>query len=99
MTNETAEEYDTLIQWALASITVGERAVEMGLATSDDVWEDSEAARGKPLLGQEAIWQKTSLPLRWGGYGLASAVDTRGAAYLGARALVLAKGSHCVVRD
>lgn len=39
VTRQIAEEYNTLIEWGLASTIAGERAVEMGLAARDEVCE------------------------------------------------------------
>lgn len=52
---KTAEEYDTLIEWARESILGGERAGETGPARSDAVCEDLKAAERQSLLGREVI--------------------------------------------
>lgn len=77
-----AKEYDTLIEWALASAITGERAGEMGIATPDEGCEDHEEAGRQPLLGKEAIRQARLSRREEGEYGLASTVGTEGAAYL-----------------
>lgn len=87
---QNAEEYDMLIECELASIIAGERAKTMGLPPPDDFCDEFQAARYQPLLGREAIRQER-LSLRDVGYGLASTVDMRGAAYLDKEALVIAR--------
>lgn len=73
VTWQTMEGHDALIEWALVSIMVGQRATEMGLAISDEVRENIGVARRQPLLNEEAI-RRARLPLREEGYSLSSAV-------------------------
>lgn len=62
----------------------------MGLPTPDEAGEDLQAARCQPLPDREAVLQ-ASFPLREGGYGLLSTTDAVQAAYLGGKALLLAR--------
>lgn len=63
------------IEWGLASSAAGERVVQVGPATSDEVCENLQATRRQHLLGREII-REAELYLGEAGYGLVSAVNT-----------------------
>ena len=90
ITRTAAKEFDTLVEWALASIIGGQKASEEGLASSKEVEQHPVAATRQTVLTEDAIRQ-ARLPMREGGYGLGSAVDISGPAFVGCNALVLAK--------
>lgn len=64
--------------------------MEADPTTPDEVCEDLEPARYKPLFGRESAGH-VRLPVSEGGCGLASAVDTEGEACLVGKVLVLAR--------
>ena len=85
----TATEYDSLVEWALATIVAGPQASKDRLPSPQEVEQHPARARACPVLAKEAIRQ-ARLPVRECGLGLPSAVDVSGPAFIGCQALVLA---------
>ena len=69
ITCQAAENYDALVEWALASILAGDGAAAAGLPTPEEVARDPTVYQNHTYLGQEALRQ-AHLPIREGGLGL-----------------------------
>ena len=70
ITHQAAADYDTLVEWALASIIAGDGAAEDGQPTPDEVAHDPTVCQNQTYLGREALRQ-THVPIREGGLELA----------------------------
>ena len=90
VTKEAAKEFDSLLEWTLASIVNGQGAPRDGLATPQEVQAHPGRAATQPVLSPEAVRQ-ARLPVREGGLGLSSALEVGGPAFIGCQALVLAR--------
>lgn len=80
----------TFPEWALASFIAGDRRSEAGLATPEEVVVDPATGSNPRSLQPRAIRQSRQ-PIREGEYGLVSAVDTGGPAFISPQFLELAK--------
>ena len=89
-TCQAAANYDTLVEWALASIIAGDGAAAAGLPTPEEVAHDPTVCQNQTYLGHDALRQ-AHLPIREGGLGLTSSSSIKGAAYIGCHALVLGR--------
>ena len=78
------------MEWALASIIVGDGAAAAGLPTPEEVAHDPAVCQNQTYLGHDALRQ-AHLPIREGGLGLTSSSSIKGAAYIGYHALVLGR--------
>ena len=90
ITGQAAENYDALVEWALASIIAGDGAAAAGLPTPVEVAHDPTVCQNQTYLGHYALRQ-AHLPIREGGLGLTSSISIEGAAYIGCHALVLGR--------
>ena len=90
ITCQAAENYDALVEWALASIIAGDGAAAAGLPTPEEVVRDPTVYQNHTYLGQEALRQ-AHLPSREGGLGLTSTSSIKGAVCIRCHALVLGR--------
>ena len=90
ITCQAATNYDTLVEWALASIIADDGAAAAGLPTPEEAAHDPTVCQNQTYLGHDALRQ-AHLPIREGGLGLTSSSSIRGAAYIGCHALVLGR--------
>ena len=82
ITCQASENYDALVQWALASVIAGDGAVAAGLPTPEEVFHDPIVCQTQTYLGHEAPRQ-AYLPIQEGGIGVTSSSSIKGAAYIG----------------
>ena len=90
ITCQAVENYDALVEWALASIIAGDGAAAAGLPTPEEVAHDPTVCQSQTYLGHDALRQ-AHLPIREGGLGLTSSSSIKGAANIGCHALVLGR--------
>lgn len=90
-----AEEYDALLEWALASVITGQGAGAAGPASLDEVRTNHSLCRQQTMLGPDELRQ-AHLPVQEGGLGLTSSAAVTGAAYIGCEAL--AHSDACSLR-
>ena len=88
--HQAAENYDALVEWALASIVASDGAAAVGLPTPEEVAHDPTVCQNQTYLGHDALRQAHP-PIREGGLELTSSISIKGAAYIGCHALVLGR--------
>ena len=88
ITCQATANYDSLVEWALASIIAGDGAAAAGLPTPEEVAHDPSVCQNQTCLGHDALRQ-AHLPIREGGHGLTSSSSIKGEAYIGCHALVM----------
>ena len=80
ITCQAAANYDALVEWALASIIIGDGAAATGLPTPEEVAHDPTVCQYQTYLGHEALRQ-APLSIREGGLGPTSSSSIKDAAY------------------
>ena len=76
ITCQAAANYDTLVEWALASIIAGDGAAAAGLPTPEEVAHDPTVCQSQTYLGHDALRQ-AHLSIREGGLDLPAAAPSK----------------------
>ena len=77
ITCQAAANYDPLVEWALASIIVGDGAAAAGLPTPEKVAHDPTVCHNQTYLGHDALRQ-AHLSIQGGGLGITSSSSIKG---------------------